>query len=308
VLLETLDRSRKTSSIWKLEGRVRAISRSLCCICLLLAVFTLSVQSQDALRVDVNLVNVFATVRDQRGEFVTGLAANDFRVYDDDVPQQISVFEKDDTVESAIAILLDTSGSTVDVLPVMKRGTLEFAQNTKRLDDLCVFSFGTTVRLIHDFRAPLRNLQTRMEALRPYGTTALFDALIEAMRKIGERKQERKAAIVLSDGNDNGSALGFGTVSDLVQRTGTLIYFVAIGSRVHVDEHTVESLAAESGGNVLYMSKTESVPAALDSIRAELAKQYYLGYYVPRRPGTHQIRIEIPGRNVRIRAKSSYTG
>jgi len=133
VLLETLDRSRKTSSIWKLEGRVRAISRSLCCICLLLAVFTLSVQSQDALRVDVNLVNVFATVRDQRDEFVTVLAANDVRVYDDDVPQQISVFEKDDTVESAIAILLDTSGSTVDVLPVMKRGTLEFAQNTKRL-------------------------------------------------------------------------------------------------------------------------------------------------------------------------------
>ena len=154
-------------------------------ICLLLVIVTLCVYSQDALRVDVNLVNVFATVQDQRGEFVTGLTAGDFRVYDDDIQQEISVFEKDDRVESAIAVLLDTSGSTVDVLPMMKKGTLEFTQGTKRLDDLCVLSFGTAVHLIHDFREPVRDLRIRLESLRPYGTTVLFDALMQGMGKVG---------------------------------------------------------------------------------------------------------------------------
>jgi Ca-activated chloride channel homolog len=277
-------------------------------ISLLATILTFSVYSQDVLRVDVSLVNVFVTVQNQRGEFVRGLMANDFRVYDDDVPQQISVFEKEDQVESAIAVLLDTSGSTVDVLPMMTKGTLQFARRRKQLDDLCVFSFGTTVRLIQDCGAPKRDLQARLESLRPYGTTALFDALIAGMRKVADQKQERKALIVLSDGNDNGSTSGFGTVLETVQQSAALIYFVVIGSRVHVDEHTVESLAEASAGRVIYIAKTDSVPAALDAIHEELEQQYYVGYYVPRRPGHHRIRVEIPGKTVRIRAKSGYTG
>jgi Ca-activated chloride channel family protein len=283
------------------------VSQSVLRILPLLAIFSLCALAQDALRVDVNLVNVFATVQNQRGESVSGLTADDFRVYDDDVQQQISVFEKEDQVQSAIAILIDTSGSTVDVLSMIKKGTLEFAQATKRFDDLCVFSFGTAVHLIHDFREPVRDLRVRLESLRPYGTTVLFDALTEAMRKVREREQERKALIVISDGNDNGSVSGFGAVSDAAQRSGALIYFVAIGSRVLVDEHTVESLAALSGGRVIYMAKTDSIPTALDAIREELRKQYYLGYYVSRRPGPHRIRVEIPSRTVRIRAKPGYT-
>jgi Ca-activated chloride channel family protein len=273
----------------------------------MLILFALCAYSQDALRVDVNLVNVFATVQNDRGEFVTGLRADDFRVYDDDIEQQISVFEKEGNVESAIAILLDTSGSTVDVLSMMKKGTLEFAQEKKRLDELCVLSFGTAVHLIHDFREPVRTLRARLDSLRPYGTTVLFDALIEGMRKVAGRPQERKALIVISDGNDNGSVSGFGKVSETAQQSGALIYDVAIGYRGLVDEHTVESLSAISGGRVIYLAKTDSLTAALEAIREELTKQYYLGYYMSRRTGPHRIRVEIPSRNLRIRAKSGYT-
>src|SRR5262249_24183026 len=82
--------------------------------CLLLA--------QNTLRVDVNLVNVFATVKNERGEFVTGLTRDDFRVYEDDELQEIRVFENQDRVASSIGILMDTSGSMVDILPYMKTG------------------------------------------------------------------------------------------------------------------------------------------------------------------------------------------
>jgi Ca-activated chloride channel homolog len=271
--------------------------------------FTSYSSAQDSLKVDVNLVNVFATVQNEQGEFVTDLTSNDFRIYDDDAEQQISVFEKDDQVESAVAILLDSSGSMVDILPLMKTGTVEFARQAKRLDDLSVLSFGTTVRLLHDFSDSPQSLQSRLDTLKAYGTSVLFDALDGAIEKLRSREQQRKALIVFTDGNDNGSHAGFGKVELEAQRSGVLMYFVAIGARVHVDEHTVESLAGDSGGRVIYMSKTDSVPAAIRDIRTELAKQYYLGYYVSRTPGHHQIRIEIPGRKgLRIRAKTGYVG
>ena len=87
------------------------------------------------------------------------------------------------------------------------------------------------------------------------------------------------------------------------------MYFVAIGSRVLVDEHTMESLASQSGGRVFYVSKTDPVAPTLDGIRLELSKQYYLGYYAPRHPGFHAIRVEIPNRkDLHIRAKTGYFG
>src|SRR5262245_48472528 len=78
------------------------------------------------LKVDVNLVNIFATVKDDRGNFVTGLTKEDFRIYDDDQPQDIQIFEKQQKVDSTIGILMDTSGSMVDILPFMKRGIRDF--------------------------------------------------------------------------------------------------------------------------------------------------------------------------------------
>src|SRR4051812_45195257 len=82
---------------------------------------------QQVLRVNVNLVNVFVTVQDDHGDFVTNLTREDFAVYDDDQPQNISVFEKEGAVQSTVGLLMDTSGSMVDILPYMNRGVRDFA-------------------------------------------------------------------------------------------------------------------------------------------------------------------------------------
>ncbi len=73
-----------------------------------------------------------------------------------------------------------------------------------------------------------------------------------------------------------------------------------------VDENAVESLSKETGGRVIYLSRNDRVPPAMETIRQELSRQYYIGYYTSRRPGFHAIRVEAPGRDVRIRAKSGY--
>src|SRR5262245_62701029 len=73
------------------------------------------------LKVDVNLVSIFATVKDEAGNFVTDLGKADFRVYEDNQPQEIQIFEKQDRVDSSIGILMDASGSMVDIMPYRKR-------------------------------------------------------------------------------------------------------------------------------------------------------------------------------------------
>ena len=260
------------------------------------------------LKVDVNLVNIFATVKDGENKFVTNLSREDFRIFEDDQPQEIRIFEKQDRVESSIGILMDTSGSMVDILPPMRTGVHDFVRGLSRSDRVFVFDFGTNVRLLHDSSQSPKHLDDAMQTMRAWGTSVLYDALIYAMDRIQSSNHPRKALIAFTDGNDNGSKAGYGEVVAEAQQSGALIYFVAIGSRILVDTRTLEDLSGITGGRTLYVEKRDALAPVLDPIRAELAQQYYLGYYAPRRPGFHRIRVEVPGRTVTVRAKSGYLG
>jgi Ca-activated chloride channel family protein len=267
-----------------------------------------STLAAQTLKVDVNLVNVFATVQNERGEFVTELNRDDFRIYEDDRLQDIQVFEKQDQVDSSLGILMDTSGSMIDILPFMKKGVRDFAQILVKPDEFFVVSFGTNVNLIHTSSQSQKHLETGMESMRAYGTSLMYDALLYSLEKIETSALPRKALVVFTDGHDNGSKVGHGRVVEEVQRSAALLYFVAIGSRILVDTNTLESLSEISGGRTFYVAKQEAVPPVLDQIHVELAHQYYLGYYAPRRAGFHRIRVEVPGRSVKIRAKTGYAG
>ncbi|HTG75178.1 MAG TPA: VWA domain-containing protein [Terriglobia bacterium] len=275
------------------------------CIGLLTSVILQALPAQRPLRVDVDLVNVVLTAQDGAGRFVTGLNEGDFRIYEDGVEQKIAVFEKED-VESAIGILLDNSLSMVDILPRMKTGLLDFAEHTSSFSELFVLTFGTRVRTLHDVGQPISQLESRLKALTVQGTSVLYDALVEGLRKVSEREPERKALLVFTDGIDTASKSGFKDVLIEAQKAGALLYFIPIGSRILIDEHTIDSLAKETGGRVIYLQKSDRVPPAMETIRQELAKQYYIGYYTARKPGFHSIRVEAPGRDVKIRAKSGY--
>jgi VWFA-related protein len=289
---------------------IRRISTVILCagLCVLASTGIKAQSSQGTLRLDVNLVNVFLTVQNSRSEYVTGLTADNFRIFEDDVEQKISIFEKDDRVGSSIGLLVDNSGSMVDILPIMKTGVLDFAQKAKRNDEFFVMTFGISARVIQDVRQPVQRLETAFKTITASGTSVFFDAMIQGMAKVSRSELQRKALIVFTDGNDNGSKSGFGEVSLAAQRASVLLYFVPIGSKRLVDQPTVESLANLSGGRVLYLDKTDSIRPVIESIRTDLSRQYYLGYYAALRPGLHRIRVEVPGQDVRIRTKTGYMG
>jgi Ca-activated chloride channel family protein len=271
---------------------------------LLTAILT-AAPSQRSLRVDVDLVNVVLTIQDSAGRYVTDLKQSDFRIYEDGVEQTVAVFDKED-VDSAVGLLLDNSLSMVDILPMMRTGVLDFAERTRNLDELFVMTFGTRVRTVHDVGEPLPPLQATMKTLGAQGTSVLFDALVDGLRKVGQREPDRKALLVFTDGIDTASKSGFKDVLLEAQKAGALLYFIPIGARILIDEHTIDSLAKETGGRVIYLRKDDPIRPAMETIRQELARQYYIGYYTSRKPGFHAIRVEVPGRDVRIRAKTGY--
>jgi VWFA-related protein len=272
-----------------------------------LCFFTLCLRAEQTLKVDVNLVNVFVTVKDDRGNFVSNLRKEDFRLYEDGQLQEIQIFEKQDKVESIIGILLDTSGSMVDILPFMRRGVREFTRGLPKSDDFLVASFGTAVRLIHSSPQPAKDLEERLDALRSWGTSALYDALLYGMLRVERSARPRKALIVFTDGNDTGSKASHGRIVEEVQNSGVLLYFIAIGSPLLIDSHTLEPLSNLSGGRTLYVAKQDALLPVLSQVRAELSQQYYLGYYAPVREGFHKLHVEIPSRSLTIRSKTGYS-
>jgi VWFA-related protein len=264
--------------------------------------------AQTTLRVDVDLVSIFLTVHNKDGTFATGLRAADFRVFEDGVEQQISVFETDDQVDSAIGILLDSSLSVVDILPMMKTGIVDFARRYDRFRDVFVITFGNRVRFLHDYGEPVSQLRDELDRLKPFGSSLLYEALITAMTEMRRSPLDRRALIVFTDGFDNGSKSNYRDVLLEAQQSGVLLYFIPIGGRALLDENTIDALARETGGRAIYLAKSERVLPAMENILEELSRQYYIGYHATPRKGFHQIRLEIPGRDLRIRAKTGYYG
>jgi len=257
------------------------------------------------IKVNVDLVSIFATVKDAEGRFVTDLTQNDFRVYNDDRLQDVEIFERQD-VNSSIGILMDSSGSMVDIMPFMKTGVRDFTRRISRPNEFFVASFSTNVELLHNSSQSQKHLEETMETLRSFGTSVMYDALLYGMNRVQYSKQPRKALIMFTDGTDNGSTGNYSGVVRAAQQSGVLLYFVAIGSRILIDANTLDSLAELSGGRALYVKKGEPIFPLLDEIQSELSKQYYIGFYAPRQTGLHHLHVEVPGRNLRVRAKTGY--
>jgi Mg-chelatase subunit ChlD len=169
-------------------------------------------------------------------------------------------------------------------------------------------TFGIHAQLIHDVHQSVQNLESEFKTLQARGNCVLFDAMLTGMKKVSSSERMRKALIIFTDGQDNGSKAGFGETSLAAQQSSVLLYFIPIGPKIHVDQPAVETLAKQSGGRVIYLAKSDPIRPAMESIRKDIANQYYLGYYAPLRPGLHHIRVELPGYGYQIHAKTSYMG
>jgi Ca-activated chloride channel family protein len=280
-------------------------------------------QDDEPITLSANLVVVTVVVRDARGALVTDLRATDFVVYEDGVRQDIDAVLSERDAPLRVVLLFDTSLSVRDRLDFERRAADRFFASVLRpADQAGVVSVSTDWKLVQPLTAQLGELTRATAALKASGITSLFGALDGVARYLGTA-EGRRVAIVISDGHDTGSRLGFDETLERIQRSNLVIY--GIGSRgtsaatdpaVAIGAATLQRLAAETGGAAIFPTESadradeaRELDLAYQRIAEELRSQYVITYYARRPPGDggyRQIRVETMRPGTRVAARRGY--
>lgn len=182
-------------------------------------------------RSGVELINVTATVTDGDGRFVSGLRKEDFEVYEDDEPQTITHFAAE-RVPVSLALVVDTSNSMAgEKVVAARRALARFLERLGPDDEVFISKFGDQVELLQDWTRDRDVLRDALRRLRPHGGTALYDGVADAVEKVQEGRNRKKAVVVLSDGNDTTSHTNVDDLKTLIQQSEVLVYAIGIEGR-----------------------------------------------------------------------------
>jgi Ca-activated chloride channel family protein len=193
------------------------------------AAATLAAQDGFKLKSKVELVNVTATVSDDSGGFVSGLRQGDFTVYEDNEKQEIKFFSAE-RVPVSLGILLDSSGSmTPDKMEYARAAINRFTQELlDPQDELFLMSFSRSSHLLQDWTTDRRLISRAMNRIEPDGGTAMYDAIADALPITAGGRHEKKAILLISDGNDRNSMMSVNELRQAIRESETLVYALGV--------------------------------------------------------------------------------
>jgi Ca-activated chloride channel homolog len=252
----------------------------------------------------VNRVVLWVSATDKDGNFITDLARDDFRVFEDDKEQKLIDFYVE-TRAITMAILIDASGSMRDTIKEVHHAAGAFVDTLRDIDRALVIDFDDNVFLIQELTADRDALREAITSTEPMGATSLYDALHASYRKIGQI-EGRKAVILLSDGEDTSSLFGYKRVLDEAKSSNTMIYAIGIGSP---DKGVLNEFAQVTGGKAFFVDKADELSAVYQRIADELRNQYYLTYSTSNENWDgHWIKIRVDNlrQGIKVRSRSGY--
>jgi Ca-activated chloride channel family protein len=260
-------------------------------------------------KVDVDVVQVTVTVTNDRGEFVAGLPQSAFHVAEDGKPQTITYFASED-VPLELVVAIDVSGSMSTAMPKLKEAAKVFLGAVPAENRLSLLGFNDTVFALT--RRPTDPPEERMRAvdrLAPWGATALYDVIVRGIDMLGARTG-RKALVIFSDGEDQGSHVTLDQVEQRLQASDVTLYMIGQGRGLEVErlKKVMDRLATPTGGRVFAMAKIEQLSSAFDLLLEELSHQYLIGYPPPgevRDGKFHEIKVRVDGYH-NVRARNGY--
>ena len=177
----------------------------------------------------VELINVTATVTDRSGRFYSRLRKEDFLVYEDNKPVEITHFSAERTPVS-LGIVVDTSGSMAGEKWSQAVSSIDrfFRMMTDELDEFFLYRFSASADLVADWTTDRDRLAMSLGRIHPNGGTAMYDAAAEAVPMAQSGQNRKKAVVIISDGNDTSSRVGVSEVKQIVRETEVLVYAVGI--------------------------------------------------------------------------------
>lgn len=270
------------------------------------------------IRKRVDEVNVLFIATDKHGKFVRNLNQNDFNFLDDHKPvQSIVNFRRETDLPLKLGLLIDVSGSVHTRFDFEQDAAISFMQHTLRagFDKAFVMGFNSTQELRQDFTDNVQQLSQGVHSLHDGGGTALYDAIYHACHDKLAKEQsdhpQRRALIVLSDGDDNQSENTLAQAVEMAQRAEVIIYAISTDDSGLVlrGDKNLEKLATATGGRAFFPFKMKDIKNSFAAIEDELRSQYVVSYHpADFDPDGRYRSIEISAlkKDLQVRARKGY--
>lgn len=284
----------------------------------------------DIIRIDVNLVNILASVRGKNGALIGNLTQSDFHLFEDGKEQVIKAFARDTDLPLTIGLLIDTSRSQMRLVETEQRAASQFFTQVLRQKDMAfLMQFGTEAELLQDSTNSPRILQKALNDLHlsvPQGGlqpgpvptaqsqagTVLYDAVYLAATEKLRREVGRKAIILITDGVDTGSKISRDKAIEYAQKADAIIYSIYYADYAMFGgggEGELRRMSQETGGQVFHVDKNHSLDEIFRQIQEEMRSQYSLTYQSPaaeRNGAYHKIDIKMTNKDLRVQARKGY--
>jgi len=245
-----------------------------------------SIKPGQSVHIDVDLALVNVTVTDPYDRLVTGLEPDNFRIFEDNIEQEVVNFSSED-VPISIGVILDLSGSMANKLGKAKEAAFQFFKTANPQDEFFLVGFNERAQLLGAFTNNVEDLQSRMLPASAKGKTALLDAIYLGLTQMRGAANGKRALLIISDGGDNNSRYNEKDIKRLVREAGTQLYSVGIFDAFEYRSRTPEELSGPSllsevteltGGRAFAVENINELPDIAAKIGEELRNQYILGY------------------------------
>ncbi len=236
-----------------------------------------ALQNPARVRVDVDMVVVRISVTDPLNRYVIGLEEGHFRVFEGKVEQEIIHFSNDRSPVS-VGIILDISGSMEDDIISARNSVVRFLEQGHELDEYFLITFNDRTKMAYDFTSRRENLQGEISIANPKGRTALYDSVYLGLEKIREGRHDKKALIIITDGEDNRSRYTFSEVKRFAKESDVQIYVIGERGKLGYGTAIVAEITRLTGGRPFFPNNFKQLDYFVDLIHTELRNQYVIGY------------------------------
>ncbi|MFI5113141.1 MAG: VWA domain-containing protein, partial [Terriglobales bacterium] len=263
----------------------------------------------------VEEVVLHATVLDDKHRLVTGLTKNDFQVFEDGAPQQITSFRRED-IPVALGIVIDNSGSMRDKRLAVNQAAVNLVRSSNPQDEVCIVNFNDEYYLDQDFTNQIPQLQEALARIESRGGTALYDAVVASAEHLKKSARlDKKVLLVVTDGEDNASRESLEqAIRRLQAENGPTVYTVGLlgEEKQRRARRALTEMADQTGGVAFFPKSVGEVDSITQAVAHDIRNQYTIGYK-PVRPqaqgGYRTIKVDAhaPGyKRLMVRTRSGY--
>jgi Ca-activated chloride channel family protein len=259
-------------------------------------------KQQEKVILPTHIVNITVSVTDSYGRFVTGLGKEHFDLFDDKVKQQIEHFSDEDAPVS-IGIVYDVSGSMKERINRSLRALKRFVETSHEDDDIFLIGFNDRAKLVQDFTTSSDQVMSHLTFVAPKGNTALYDAAYLAVEKVTEGRHNKRALLIISDGQDNNSRYTYKELRNRVKEADVQIYAIGITDPASdglagFGRSVLEEITRMTGGRAFFPNayNEPELVEICTRIALELRHQYSFGFYptdVTSEAKWHKVQVKV---------------